>query len=83
MPKKSRRCHAQTVFVLRSPPKPSGMPLLDPISIRLISPWLPFMQIRRLRYEGNYGIVGQVINVPVDVSKQHGVATTEADRRRF
>ena len=26
------------------------------------------MQIRRLRYEGNYGIVGQVINVPVDVN---------------
>ncbi|GFU34277.1 uncharacterized protein TNCV_4347731 [Trichonephila clavipes] len=42
--------------------------LLDPISIRLISPQLPFMQIRRLRYESNYGIVGQVINVPVDVN---------------
>ncbi|GFW15975.1 uncharacterized protein TNCV_4432481 [Trichonephila clavipes] len=26
------------------------------------------MQIRRLRYEGNYGIVGQVINVFVDVN---------------
>jgi hypothetical protein len=26
------------------------------------------MQIRRLLYEGNYGIVGQVINVPVDVN---------------
>ncbi|GFS90931.1 helitron_like_N domain-containing protein [Trichonephila clavipes] len=26
------------------------------------------MQIRRLRYEGNYGTVGQVINVPVDVN---------------
>ncbi|GFU18529.1 uncharacterized protein TNCV_4175361 [Trichonephila clavipes] len=52
----------------RYPPKPSGLPLLDPISIRLISPRLPFMQIRRLRYEGNYGIVGQVINVPVDVN---------------
>ncbi|GFV00018.1 uncharacterized protein TNCV_4056911 [Trichonephila clavipes] len=52
----------------RYPPKPSGLPLLDPISIRLISPRLKFMQIRRLRYEGNYGIVGQVINVPVDVN---------------
>ncbi|GFV48767.1 uncharacterized protein TNCV_625541 [Trichonephila clavipes] len=52
----------------RYPPKPSGLPLLDPISIRLISPRLPFMQIRRLRYEGNYGIVGQVINVLVDVN---------------
>ncbi|GFY24337.1 uncharacterized protein TNCV_1013861 [Trichonephila clavipes] len=52
----------------RYSPKPSGLPLLDPISIRLISPRLPFMQIRRLRYEGNYGIVGQVINVPVNVN---------------
>jgi hypothetical protein len=26
------------------------------------------MQIRRLRYDGNYGIIGQVINVPVDVN---------------
>jgi hypothetical protein len=26
------------------------------------------MQIRKLRYEGNYGIVGQIINVPFDVS---------------
>jgi hypothetical protein len=50
------------------PPKPVGLPPLDPISARLISPRLPFMQIRRLRYEGNYGIVGQVINAPVDVN---------------
>jgi hypothetical protein len=50
------------------PPKPVGLPPLEPISARLISPRLPFMQIRRLRYEGNYGIVGQVINVPVDVN---------------
>jgi hypothetical protein len=33
------------------PPKPVGLPPLDPISARLISPRLPFMQIRRLRYE--------------------------------
>jgi hypothetical protein len=26
------------------------------------------MQIRRLRYDGNYDIIGQVINVPVDVN---------------
>jgi hypothetical protein len=41
---------------------------LDPISERLISPKLPFIQIRRLRHEGSYGTVGQVINVPVDVN---------------
>jgi hypothetical protein len=26
------------------------------------------MQIRRLRHEGSYGIVGQVINVPVNLN---------------
>lgn len=50
------------------PPKPTNLPTLDAISERLISPRLPFMQIRRLRYQGNYGIIGQVINVPVDVN---------------
>jgi hypothetical protein len=49
-------------------PTAVGLPPLDSISARLISPRLPFIQIRRLRYEGNYGIVGQVINVPVDVN---------------
>ncbi|XP_037868533.2 uncharacterized protein LOC119628351 [Bombyx mori] len=49
------------------PPKPN-LPELDLVSERLISPRLPFMQIRRLRYvQGQYGIAGQVINVPVDV----------------
>lgn len=70
------------------PTNPS-LPPLDPIAERLISPRLPFMQIRRLRFaagkysilfylellsnlkcvSGNYGIIGQVINVPVDVDK--------------
>ncbi|GFX57900.1 uncharacterized protein TNCV_3068671 [Trichonephila clavipes] len=48
----------------RYPPKPRGLPLLDPISIRLISPRLQFMQIRRLLYEGNYGIVCQQVITP-------------------
>jgi hypothetical protein len=52
----------------RYPPKPRGLPNLDPISERLISPRLPFMQIGRLRHEGSYGIAGQVMNVPVDVN---------------
>ncbi|GFR06380.1 helitron_like_N domain-containing protein [Trichonephila clavata] len=47
--------------------KQHRLPALDPISARLISPQLPFMRIRRLRYDGSYGIIGQVINVPVDV----------------
>lgn len=49
------------------PPKPFDLPMLDPISERLISPRIAFMQIHRLRREGSYGMIGQVINVPVDV----------------
>lgn len=50
------------------PPKPSGLPKLNPISRRLISPRIPFMSIRRLRRDGQYGIIGQVINIPIDVN---------------
>ena len=48
---------------------PNHLPKLDLISERLISPRLPFMQIRRLRHvHGQFGIYGQIINVPVDVN---------------
>lgn len=51
------------------PPYPTHLPPLDPISERLISPRIPFMQIRRLRYlNGSKGIIGQVINLPVDIN---------------
>lgn len=51
------------------PPKPRDLPPLDLISERLISPRLPFMQIRRLRHvNGQYRILGQIINVPVTVN---------------
>lgn len=41
---------------------------LDLVSERLISPRASFMQIRRLRHvHGQYGIYGQVINIPVEV----------------
>lgn len=51
-------------------PSSPSLPPLDPIAERLISPRLPFMQIRRLRHAaGSYGIIGQVINVPVDVDR--------------
>lgn len=51
------------------PEKPPHLPPLDLVSERLISPRIPFMQIRRLRHmNGQYGIFGQVINVPVDVN---------------
>jgi hypothetical protein len=42
---------------------------VDQLSERMTSPRLQFMQIRCLRYKGNYGIVGRVINVPCDVDE--------------
>lgn len=51
------------------PKIPNHLPLLDPITERLISPRIPFMVMRRLFYDFSYGIVGQIINVPVDVPK--------------
>ena len=49
------------------PPKPTHLAPLDPVGLRLVSPRLPFMHIRRLRMEGGYGMVGLIVNVPVDV----------------
>jgi hypothetical protein len=52
------------------PPIPVHLPKLDLVSERLISPRIPFMQIRRLRHvQGQFGILGQVINVPVSVNR--------------
>jgi hypothetical protein len=51
------------------PPYPTHLPPSDCINERLVAQKLPFMQIRRLRHQmGGCGIVGQVINVPVDVN---------------
>ena len=48
---------------------PHHLPKLNLIEERLISPRIPFMQIRRLRHvSGQYGIYGQIINVPVEVN---------------
>ncbi|XP_028966453.1 uncharacterized protein LOC114828037, partial [Galendromus occidentalis] len=46
------------------PQKPTDLPKLHPVCERIISPRLPYMRVRRLRHEGSYGIIGQVINVP-------------------
>lgn len=66
-----RRKHVPTNAKLNGfsyPPRPPHLPNLDLITERLISPRLPFMQIRRLRHVlGQYGIYGQIINVPVSV----------------
>lgn len=48
--------------------RPAGLPELNAVEERLISPRLPFMSIRRLtRATGQYGIRGQVVNVPIEV----------------
>lgn len=50
------------------PKIPQHLPKIDFITERLISPRIPFMQIRRLRHvQGQFGIYGQIINVPVAV----------------
>ncbi|XP_043273933.1 uncharacterized protein [Venturia canescens] len=50
------------------PKIPSHLPKLNLVSQRLISPRLPFMQIRRLRHvHGQRGIYGETINVPISV----------------
>ncbi|XP_040357685.2 uncharacterized protein LOC120841632, partial [Ixodes scapularis] len=50
------------------PPKPAHLPQLNAVSERLISPQIPFMQLRRLMHgAGQHGIKGPVVNVCVDV----------------
>lgn len=52
----------------RYAPRPVGLPELNAVEERLIAPRLPFMSIRRLtRATGQYGICGQVVNVPIEV----------------
>ncbi|KAH9372192.1 hypothetical protein HPB48_019227 [Haemaphysalis longicornis] len=52
------------------PPKPSSLPRLNDVEERMVAPRIPFMNIRRLTHgAGQYGIRGQVINVPIDVQQ--------------
>jgi hypothetical protein len=48
------------------PKIPQHLPKIDFITERLISPRIPFMQIRRHVYE-QFGIYKQIINIPVFV----------------
>lgn len=49
-------------------PEEANLPALCPIGERLVSPRLPFMSIRHVRFfEGSKKLHGQVINVPVEV----------------
>ncbi|XP_065304810.2 uncharacterized protein [Dermacentor albipictus] len=51
------------------PPKPAHLPNIDLVSERLVSPRIPFMQIRRLLYSnsGQFAIRGPIVNVPINV----------------
>ena len=51
----------------------ANFPYFDAITDRLISPWLSFMWLRRVRYEG-HSVIGQ-INVPFD-GKNHMILCT-------
>ncbi|KAF0746044.1 ATP-dependent DNA helicase [Aphis craccivora] len=53
---------------------------LDVVTERLISPRIPFMQIRRLRHvHGQYSIYGLVINVPVSVNSMVNILPRDID----
>ena len=41
---------------------------LTPLEERLISPRIPFMQIRELPWGGQLSVLGNVVNAPADVS---------------
>ena len=57
-------------FGFEYPPKPTHLPRLDDISARLLSPRLPFMQVRCLQHDTDAkAIVGQIVKVPVDVNE--------------
>ena len=51
------------------PTFPNNLLPLDIITERLILPRIPFMEIKRLSHvHGQYGIFGQIINVPLNVN---------------
>lgn len=62
------------------PSHPMGLPKLNPVEERIISPRLPFMEIRRLRLAVNYKIVGQVINVPINVDTTVNLLPRQCDQ---
>jgi hypothetical protein len=51
------------------PPVPPELAALTAVEERMISPRIPFMHIRELRYDGQLGIKGNVVNVPLNVQE--------------
>ncbi|XP_075724105.1 uncharacterized protein LOC142766375 [Rhipicephalus microplus] len=59
---------ASVSYGYRYPPRPEHLPELNAVEEPLIAPRLPFMSIRRLTHgNGQYGIKGQIVNVPIQV----------------
>ncbi|KAK3908586.1 ATP-dependent DNA helicase RRM3 [Frankliniella fusca] len=54
---------------LRFPDVPPALQGLRPLEERLVSPRIPFMQIRELGVCRQYGIRGSCVNVPVDINR--------------
>lgn len=46
---------------------------------RLVSPRIPFMRIKRLGYEKQYGIKGAVVNVPISIENTTRVLPRNLD----
>ena len=59
------------------PEKPDVLKDLTPLEERLISPRIPFMQLRELPSDGQLSIHGNVVNVPADVNSSYCQCVTK------
>ena len=64
---------------LSFPEIPSELAGLTPLEYRLLSPRIPFMQMKELPRGGQLGIKGNVVNVPADVSNTVNVLPRNLD----
>ena len=63
---------------------PQQLPKIDLMAERLISPLISFIQIRRIRdVQGQFGIYGQIINVPVAVYTMFHICQASRDGSFF
>ena len=63
---------------------PQHLPKIDFTVERLIYPQIPFMLIRKLRQvQGQFGIYGQIINVPVAVYTMFHICQASRDGSFF
>ncbi len=67
-PKAGERLTCAKANKMTFPEKSDVLKDLTPLEERLISPRIPFMQVRELPRGGQLSIHGNVINVPADVN---------------